>query len=87
MVSKKFSRLIAIRTISAIVTTVVLTQAFTQPGYHATTIFLSLLLIIQFTEIIRFVSKTNAETVAQNNPGCSDDFHEQIYQFPESWHG
>lgn len=63
MAFKKFSILIIIRTVLAITTTVVMTFALTQPGYHATTVFLILLLIMQFTEILRFVSKTNAELV------------------------
>ena len=63
MAFKKFSLLIIIRTVLAITTTVVLTFALTQPGYHATTILLLMLLVIQFAELIRFVSKTNAELV------------------------
>lgn len=61
MAFKKFSILVIVRTILAIVTTVLMTFALTQPGYHATTLFLTLLLIVQFAEIIRFVSRTNAE--------------------------
>lgn len=61
MAFKRFSILIIVRTVLAIVTTVLMTFALTQPGYHATTLLLIMLLIIQFAELIRFVSKTNAE--------------------------
>ena len=60
---KRFSLLIAARTILAMLTLVFLTQAVMHDGYHATILLLSALLFIQFFEIIRFISKTNAELV------------------------
>jgi nitrogen fixation/metabolism regulation signal transduction histidine kinase len=60
---KRFSLLIATRTILAMLTLIFLTQAVMHEGYHATIILLSIVLIIQFFEIIRFISKTNAELV------------------------
>jgi PAS domain S-box-containing protein len=60
---KRFSLLIAARTILAMLTLVFLTQAVMHDGYHATILFLSAVLVIQFFEIIRFISKTNAELV------------------------
>jgi len=60
---KRFSLLIVIRTVLAMVTLVLLTQAFTHQGYHASMLLLSIILIFQFIGITRFISKTNAELV------------------------
>lgn len=60
---KRFSLLIVIRTVLAMVTLVLLTQALTHQGYHASILLLSVILIFQFFEITRFISKTNAELV------------------------
>ena len=58
---KRFSLLIATRTILAMLTLIFLTQAVMHEGYHATVLLLAAVLVIQFFEIIRFISKTNAE--------------------------
>jgi len=60
---KRFSLLIATRTILAMLTLIFLTQAIMSDGYHATVLLLSAILLIQFFEITRFISKTNAELV------------------------
>ena len=60
---KRFSLLIATRTILAMLTLIFLTQAIMSDGYHATVLLLVAVLLIQFFEIIRFISKTNAELV------------------------
>jgi len=60
---KRFSLLIVIRTVLAMVTIILLTQAMTHQGFHATLLLLSIILIYQFVEITRFVSKTNTELV------------------------
>ena len=60
---KQFSLLIATRTILAMLTLIFLTQAIMSDGYHATVLLLLAVLLIQFFEIIRFISKTNAELV------------------------
>lgn len=60
---KRFSLLIATRTILAMLTLIFLTQAVLHEGYHATVLLLAAILVIQFFEIIRFISKTNAELV------------------------
>ena len=60
---KRFSLLIASRTILAMLTLIFLTQAVIHKGYHATILLLSIVLILQFVELIRFISKTNAELV------------------------
>lgn len=60
---KRFSLLIVTRTILAMLTLVLLTQAIMYEGYHATVLLLSIALSLQFFEIVRFISKTNAELV------------------------
>ncbi|KGJ91732.1 sensor histidine kinase [Colwellia psychrerythraea] len=60
---KRFSLLIATRTILAMLTLIFLTQAVMHEGYHATILLLSVVLSLQFFEIMRFISKTNAELV------------------------
>jgi two-component system nitrogen regulation sensor histidine kinase NtrY len=60
---KRFSLLIVTRTILAMVTLVLLTQAIAHQGYHATLLFLAIVLVGQFIEITHFISKTNAELV------------------------
>ena len=60
---KRFSLLIATRTILVMLTLVFLTQAVVHEGYHVTILLLSVVLISQFFEIMRFISKTNLELV------------------------
>jgi len=60
---KRFSLLIATRTILAMLTLIFLTQAVMREGYHATTLLLATIVALQFIELIRFISKTNAELV------------------------
>lgn len=60
---KRFSLLIATRTILAMLTLIFLTQAVMREGYHATTLLLATIVSLQFIELIRFISKTNAELV------------------------
>lgn len=59
----RFSFLIIIRTVLVMVTLILLTQAINQTGYHATILLMLTILIFQFFEITRFISKTNAELV------------------------
>jgi nitrogen fixation/metabolism regulation signal transduction histidine kinase len=60
---KRFSLLIATRTVLAMLTLILLTQAIMHDGYHATILLLSIVLVAQFIELIRFISKTNSELV------------------------
>ena len=60
---KRFSLLIATRTILAMLTLIFLTQAIMSDGYHATVLLLSAILLTQFFEITRFISRTNTELV------------------------
>jgi len=60
---KKFSLLIAIRTMFIMVNLLVLSLLISAEGYHATTLTVSILLVFQSMVLVRFVSKTNAELV------------------------
>jgi len=64
---KKFSLLIAMRTILAMLTLIFLTQAVIHDGYHATVLLLSTVLLIQFFEfdIVRFISKRDSHTTKE----------------------
>ncbi|WNC67491.1 ATP-binding protein [Thalassotalea nanhaiensis] len=58
---KKFSLMIALRTVVVMLTLILLTFLITTPGYHAATILTSLFLIVQCIMVFRFITKTNAE--------------------------
>ena len=60
---KRFSLLIATRTVLAMLTLILLTQVIMRAGYHATTLLLTIVLVLQFFELFRFISKTNSELV------------------------
>lgn len=60
---KKFSLLIIARSILAMLSLLVLAYFISQPGYHAASIILSATLAAQLYELVRFVTKTNAELV------------------------
>ncbi len=60
---KKFSLLIVIRTVLTMGTLILMTQALIQPGFHAVLLLLTIILIMQFIEVTRFIAKTNTELV------------------------
>ena len=60
---KRFSLFIVLRTILAMLTLIVLTYLVSNPGYHAATILAVAVLTFQLIELVRFVSKTNAELI------------------------
>jgi nitrogen fixation/metabolism regulation signal transduction histidine kinase len=60
---KKFSLLIAIRTVFVMVNLLVLSLLISAQGYHATTLIAFILLLFQSLYLVRFVSKTNTELV------------------------
>jgi two-component system nitrogen regulation sensor histidine kinase NtrY len=60
---KKFSLLIAIRTIFVMANLLVLSLLISAQGYHATTLIALILLVFQCLSLVRFVSKTNSELV------------------------
>ena len=75
---KQFSLRIIMRTVAAMATLVLLTVALTTPGYHAATILLALLLVSQFVELVRFVSKTNNELVRFFDAARYADFSQRF---------
>ncbi|WNC73468.1 ATP-binding protein [Thalassotalea psychrophila] len=58
---KKFSLMVALRTVMIMLTLILLTFLITTPGYHAATLLTSLFLIVQCIMVFRFITKTNAE--------------------------
>ncbi len=58
---KKFSLMIAMRTVLVMLTLILLTFLITTPGYHAATLLVSLFLIVQCLLVFGFITKTNAE--------------------------
>ncbi|WP_286262281.1 sensor histidine kinase [Thalassotalea atypica] len=75
---KKFSLLIVIRTVLAMACIVLVTIAITAEGYHTATLLLMIVLIAQFTELVRFVSKTNAELVRFFDAARYADFSQRF---------
>ncbi|WDE06173.1 PAS domain-containing protein [Thalassomonas viridans] len=75
----KFPFLVVTRTLLVVATLMLLTLAIISEGYHATSLLLFTLLVAQVVEMIRFVSKTNAELVrflaAARNADFSQRFH------------
>ncbi len=60
---KKFSLLIAIRTIFVMANLLLLSLLISGQGYHATILITFILLVFQCLSLARFVSKTNSELV------------------------
>ncbi|KGJ92434.1 sensor histidine kinase [Thalassotalea sp. ND16A] len=58
---KKFSLMIAVRTVLVMMTLILLTFLITTPGYHAASLLTSLFLVVQCILVFRFITKTNAE--------------------------
>ncbi|OUS25390.1 histidine kinase [Thalassotalea sp. 42_200_T64] len=58
---KKFSLMIALRTVLVMMTLILLTFLITTPGYHAASLLISLFLVAQCILVFRFITKTNAE--------------------------
>ena len=75
---KKFSWLIALRTSLILLTLLVIVQLIMTPGYHAATSLLLLLLAFQFFDVVRYVSKTNAELVRFFDAARYADFSQRF---------
>ncbi len=75
---KKFSLFIALRTSLIMVSLLALTYLLTTPGYHAASILLFILLSYQCVDIVRYVSKTNAELVRFFDAARYADFSQRF---------
>lgn len=60
---KQFSLSVIIRTVLAMLSLALLTVLLTADGYHATSLVMSVILMVQLIELIRYVTRTNAELV------------------------
>ncbi|WDD99840.1 sensor histidine kinase [Thalassomonas actiniarum] len=78
MTFNKFPLYVLIRILFLMLTLLMLTQVITTPGYHATSVLLSALLIGQIMEMIRFVSKTNTELVRFLAAARNADFSQRF---------
>jgi two-component system nitrogen regulation sensor histidine kinase NtrY len=58
---RKFSLMIALRTVLVMMTLILLTFLITTPGYHAASLLTSLFLVVQCILVFRFTTKTNTE--------------------------
>ena len=75
---KKFSLFIAIRTCLLMLTLMAVAYVTSIPGYYAATLLLLLLLIYQSVEILRYVSRTNAELVRFFDAARYADFSQRF---------
>lgn len=75
---KKFSILIALRTSLIMFNLLALVYLFSAPGYHAATLLLALLLLFQGSELVRYVSRTNAELVRFFDAARYADFSQRF---------
>ncbi len=78
MVFKKFSLMIAIRTVLIMVTLLVLAYLFSIPGYYANVLILSLILIVQCFSAYRYIEKTNIELTRFLNAARHADFSQRF---------
>ena len=78
MAFKQFTLKIILRTVLAMITLVCLTVVITTPGYHAMTVLLVITLSGQLFELIKFVSKTNAELVRFLDAARYGDFSQRF---------
>ncbi|GGA84034.1 histidine kinase [Neiella marina] len=75
---KRFSLFIVTRTVLAMASLTMLVKAMTAPGYHAVSVLLAALLMVQLFELIRFVSKTNAELVRFFDAARNADYSQRF---------
>ena len=75
---KKFSLLVVLRTCLIMLTLFLLTMLVTTPGYHAATLVLVFVLILQAADLLRFVSKTNEELVRFFDAARYADFSQRF---------
>lgn len=75
---KRFSLLIIARTVALMVSLALLILAWLQPGYHAATIVMFMVIIGQFLELVSFVTKTNGELVRFLDAARYADFSQRF---------
>ncbi len=75
---KKFSFLIAVRTALMMATLTALVALISTPGYHAATLLVSGLLMVQGVEVYRFVAKTNSELARFLDAARYADFNQRF---------
>lgn len=75
---KRFSLLLFIRTVLVMSTSLLLTLSLTATGYHATSILLIIVLLMQIFELFNFVNKTNNELVRFFDAARYADFSQRF---------
>lgn len=75
---KRFSIMIALRTSFIMVNLLCLVYLLNLSGYHAATLLLLLLLLYQCSEVVRYVSRTNAELVRFFDAARYADFSQRF---------
>lgn len=81
-----FSRLIALRAVLAILSLILLSQAIIHDGYQVTSVLLIMVVVCQFVELTRFITKTNTELVRFFDAIRHADFS-QRFELKQLGHG
>ncbi|MEW6994028.1 PAS domain-containing sensor histidine kinase [Colwelliaceae bacterium MEBiC 14330] len=82
----RFSRLIAARAVLAMLSLILLSQALIHDGYQVTSAVLIMVVVCQFVELTRFISKTNTELVRFFDAIRHADFS-QRFELKQLGHG
>lgn len=75
---KRFSLMIITRTLLVILSALLLAYFIYSPGYHAASFVILLIIGFQFNEMIRFITKTNAELTRFLNAARYADFSQRF---------
>lgn len=75
---KRFSLLIIIRTVLILLGLLLLSFFISAPGYHASTFIVVLLIVFQFSELVRFINKTNRELTRFLDAARYADYSQQF---------
>ena len=78
MVSNRFAVLLALRFLLLLLNLLALTALYSHAGYHAATLLISLLFVVQIVEMLRFIKKTNAELVRFLDAARHADFSQRF---------
>lgn len=82
----RFSRLIALRAVLTMLSLILLSQAIIHDGYQVTSVLLIMVVVCQFVELTRFISKTNTELVRFFDAIRHADFS-QRFELKQLGHG